>query len=369
MASIEKRASGYRVKYRAPDGRQRSQSFARRADADRFARGIETDKVRGNYVDAARGRVLFEVWADQWLKSIVNLRPSTKARDESYLRTHVMPVFGRRPLSSIEQLEVQEWVAELARRRAPATVAKAFQILGKIMKAAVAARLIQSSPCIDVRLPRIEREEMRFLSPTEIAQLADAIDPMYRALVLVASYGGLRIGELAGLRPHRVDLERGRVDVAEIAVEVRGEVVWGAPKTRAGRRSVSLPRPVVEELGAHIADHPGRDLVFPAPGAQTVLRTPTWRRRVWQPAIDTAGLTPLRPHDLRHTAVALWIAAGANVLEVARRAGHTSSAFTMDRYGHLFPEADQALSDRLATLYEAPPKLRSRAVDLGRNNR
>jgi integrase len=170
--------------------------------------------------------------------------------------------------------------------------------------------------------------------------------------VLVASYGGLRIGELAGLRPHRIDLDRGRVDIAEIAVEVRGEVVWGAPKTRAGRRSVSLPGPVVDELRDHLAAHAGRDLVFPGPGGRTPLRTPTWRRRVWQPAVDAAGLAPLRPHDLRHTAVALWIAVGANVLEVARRAGHTSSAFTMDRYGHLFPEADQALSDRLAALYE-----------------
>ena len=36
MASIEKRGSGYRVKYRAPDGRQRSQSVARKADAERL---------------------------------------------------------------------------------------------------------------------------------------------------------------------------------------------------------------------------------------------------------------------------------------------------------------------------------------------
>ena len=46
----------------------------------------------------------------------------------------------------------------------------------------------------------------------------------------------------------------------------------------------------------------------------------------------------LRIHDLRHTAVALWMAAGANPKEVAARAGHASVSFTLDRYGHLYPE-------------------------------
>jgi integrase len=62
-------------------------------------------------------------------------------------------------------------------------------------------------------------------------------------------------------------------------------------------------------------------------------------------------LDGLRIHDLRHTAVALWIAAGANPKEVPARAGHASVSFTLDRYGHLYPEADTALRDRLDALY------------------
>jgi Phage integrase family len=62
-------------------------------------------------------------------------------------------------------------------------------------------------------------------------------------------------------------------------------------------------------------------------------------------------LEPLRPHDLRHTAVALWIAAGANPKEVAVRAGHTSVSFTLDRYGHLFEGHDAELRDRLDAMH------------------
>jgi DNA-binding CsgD family transcriptional regulator len=59
----------------------------------------------------------------------------------------------------------------------------------------------------------------------------------------------------------------------------------------------------------------------------------------------------LRIHDLRHTAVALWIAAGASPKEVARRAGHTSVKTVLDVYRHLYDEADVALRERLEAMF------------------
>jgi hypothetical protein len=149
----------------------------------------------------------------------------------------------------------------------------------------------------------------------------------------------------------RVDLLRGTVTVAEIVVEVRGVLHIGPPKTRASRRTVGLPRFVAEELAAHLAEAGDLEgFVFTAPQGGP-LRVTGFRARVWRPATRTAGLDGLRIHDLRHTAVALWIAAGANPKEVAARAGHASVSFTLDRYGHLYPEADTALRDRLDVLY------------------
>jgi integrase len=100
----------------------------------------------------------------------------------------------------------------------------------------------------------------------------------------------------------------------------------------------------------------GRDdpeaFVFSAPQGGP-LRVTAFRARVWRPATRAAGLDGLRIHDLRHTAVALWMAAGANPKEVAARAGHTSVSFTLDRYGHLYPESDAALRERLDAIYSA----------------
>ncbi|MGO8722970.1 MAG: hypothetical protein ACLQRM_09590 [Acidimicrobiales bacterium] len=67
-----------------------------------------------------------------------------------------------------------------------------------------------------------------------------------------------------------------------------------------------------------------------------------------------SGLAPLRPHDLKHTGVALFAAAGVDPSEIARRAGHSSVAFTFDRYGHLFPEADTGAAAKLDAIRTAP---------------
>ena len=215
MGHVERRVwsgkASYRARYRDPTGRERSKSFSRKVDAERWVAEIEHAKTRGAWADPALGRVRFSDWLAVWWGTTTNLRPSTRARDETLLRLHAIPRFGQIPLAAISQLEVRAWVAELsARGFAPATVTKAYQLLGKVMAAAVDAGYLAQTPCRNVPLPRVEREEMRFLTPTEIVTLAEAIRPAYRALVFVGAYGGLRIGELAGLRRGRVDLLRQR---------------------------------------------------------------------------------------------------------------------------------------------------------------
>lgn len=81
----------------------------------------------------------------------------------------------------------------------------------------------------------------------------------------------------------------------------------------------------------------GDDLVFLSAQGLPVRRT-NWRRRYWDRAVTRAGLAPLRIHDLRHSAVALWIAAGASP---------TSVVTVLDRYGHLLPGCEDRVNDAL----------------------
>lgn len=271
------------------------------------------------WADPALGRRTVGEWYAQWWPSTVNLRQSTRHRDAGLYRLHILPALGHRPLASVTQPDLVALVAALtAKGLSPATVTKTAQLAGKLFGAAVDAGL-----------------------------LAAAIDPRYRALVLVAAYGGLRIGELAGLRRSRVDPMRGTVEVVEIVTEVAGVIAAGPRKTKASRRRVALPRQVADALAEHLAVTAGPDAdayVFTGRDGG-VLRRSVFRSRHWTAATRAAGLDGLRVHDLRHTAVALWIASGANVKDVSVRAGHTSASFTLDRYGHRFESADDAVAD------------------------
>lgn len=374
MGHLRRVESGrWEARYRGQDGREHSRRFATRREGQAFLERTGADRQRGEWRDPQGVKVLLADWVDAWWATTVNLRPSSRARDEAYIRNHVIPVFGELPLGAITQLQVRAWVADLAAAgRAPATVQKAYQTLSKILQGAVDAGLIAQSPCRRIGLPRVEREEMRFLTPPEISTLAESINPRYRAMVLFDAYCGLRLGELAGLRRSRVDLLRRQVQVAEIAVEVKGQLLFGPPKTRAGQRKVPLPRFVAEELAVHLDTYGSADpesLVFVGADGGA-LRANGWRARHWRAAIRAAGLEPLRPHDLRHTAVSLWVAAGASPKQIASWAGHTSVAVVLDRYGHLFPGHEDAVLDRLdgfaadpsVTVTTAPEPLRPRGA-------
>jgi len=155
-------------------------------------------------------------------------------------------------LSELDHATIQAWVARMGRTHAPATVVKAKQILGRSLRGAVNAGLLRSNPTDEIDVPRLEREEMRFLTPDEVATLADTIDAPCGPLVLVGAYCGLRLGELAGLRRGRVDLMARTIDVAEIVTEAGGRLHTGPPKTRAGRRTVPMPRHVAEAVEEHV---------------------------------------------------------------------------------------------------------------------
>jgi Phage integrase, N-terminal SAM-like domain len=161
------------ARYRGPDGRERSKQFARRADAERFLATAEVTKAEGSWVDPARVRIRLRDWLVRFHESERQaLRPNTLARDQVLVRTQILPVFGEVPLARIEHQDIQVWVNELADRLAPTTVHKCHQILRKTLAGAVRSRLLANNPCEQVQLPRVERDEMRFIAPPEIRRLA-----------------------------------------------------------------------------------------------------------------------------------------------------------------------------------------------------
>jgi integrase len=346
MASIAKRPDGrWRARYRDAAGKEHSQHFVRKVDAQRWLDEVTASLVTGQYVDPRRARLAVGEWADGWMRGRAHLKPKTLAGYESLLRTRVLPTWGKLPLVKVTHSDVVAWVAAMrAEGLGASRTRQAYHLLTGMLDDAVKDGRLSRNPAAGVDLPRLPTTERRYLTHVQVAALAEASGP-YRPLVLVLAYCGPRWGEAAALRVRRVDLLRGRIEVVEAVVDVNGELVFGPPKTHQ-HRSVPVPRFLRDELAEHLAGKGPDDLVFPSPRG-AVLRVQNFRRRCFDRAVSSIGLDGLVPHELRHTAASLAIAAGASVKGVQSMLGHASATVTLDRYGHLFGDELDAVADRL----------------------
>jgi integrase len=335
--------------YRDASGKQHADTFKRKVDADRYLVTVEADVLRGTYQDPARGKELLSSFWGRWRQDAGDrLRPSTLDIYDSRWRLYVADRLGRQRLGSITRLDVQNLVADLrAREVGASTIGQVLRLTHRVLAAAVDAGLIGKNPASGVQAPRLPHKEMNYIDPSGIGRLVAAVPERWSAFVLVAAYGGLRFGELAALRVERVDFLRRSVRVEDAFSEVNGKLHLGPTKTGKSR-SVSLPKSVVDALALHLRRYPsGPDgLVFRDENGGPVRRS-NFNKRIWQGAVRAAGLAPLRFHDLRHTSVALGIAAGGHPKAIQARAGHSSIRTTLDRYGHLFEGIDSDLADRL----------------------
>jgi integrase len=350
MASIEKRTRNGQVRwyarYRDPAGKQRTKTFDRKLDAERFLTTVESAKLTGSYVDPARGKSLTGTVITTWAAGKVGLKPTTRALYESVISTHVRPRWGTTPLDRIEHGRVQEWVAELAGSGiSPGHVRKIVGVFAAVLDLAVRDRRLLSNPVHGVDLPRLRERPRKYLTAEQVERLAAASGDG-RLAVLVLAYCGLRWSELAALRVGRVDLTRRRLTIAEAMTEVNGaRIVWGTPKTHEAR-SVPIPQSLVDDLARHTAGKAAGELVFTT-AAGAPLRNRNARRGWFDAAAIEVGVPGLTPHELRHTAASLAVSAGANVKAVQRILGHASAVMTLDRYADLFDDDLDAVAARL----------------------
>lgn len=353
----------YRVRYRDPDRVERSRTFERKADAERFAAEVESDISRGDYLDPRGGQELLTDWAEKWLGTL-SVKPKTRSSYESLLRSRILPAFGRRKLENLKPSDIQGWVSGMHEEGLSASrIRQAAIVLRLVMDAAVQDRLISRNPCDRIKLPRLKHEEAAYLEPAVVDQIINEIDEDHQVMFRVLAVLGLRWGEVAALRRHHIDLLRKRIRVEESLAEISGKFVFGSTKSHAVR-NVPIPPSLIHQLKEHLktVDKSPDALVFPGPKGGP-FRYRYAYMNLWRSALDRLGLPPTGLHTLRHSAAARLISAGASPKAVQSVMGHRSAAFTLNVYGHVF-ETDM---DALAEMLDGPPR-RSNLRKLGTTN-
>lgn len=355
---VRKLPSGrWQARYRAPDGQDHRapETFATKTAADRWLAALETDLMRGQWIDPRAGAVLLSAYAETWLAGRADLKVRTQELYRWLLGKYVIPQLGHLRLEELTPSTVRVWHATLLRDGSPTPTRQAYALLRAMLNTAVSDELLLRNPCL-VRGAGVARSGERTTATlAQVQALADAVPPRYRMLILLAAWSGARWGELVALSRDRLDLERGTMRIDRQYVELAdNSLVLDTPKTAAGIRTVHIPPHLLPDLRAHLEDHRNHPtLVF-----TTGLGGPLSRggfRSTWVKARERAGLPDFRFHDLRHTGNTLAATTGASTKELMARMGHASMRAALI-YQHATAERDQGIAAALSELAMRGPR-------------
>jgi integrase len=356
------------VDYFDQGGTRRLKTFTKKRDADAFAATTHVEVRAGTHVADSATITVAEA-GKLWLASCEaeGLERSTLQQYRQHLDLHIAPFIGREKLSRLTMPAVRAFQDRLREEgRSADMVSRVTVSLGSILSDAQARGLVVRNPVREMGRQKRKRGGARqerqlevgvdIPTPGDIAALIANLSGRHRPLLLTAIFTGLRASELRGLRWSDVDLAGARLHVRQRADRF---LEIGAPKSAAARRTVPLPPLVVNTLREWKLACPKGDLGLVFPGTAGGIDRHTYIvERGLKPAAVAAGLVGAdgRPryaglHCLRHFYASWCInpppqGLGLPPKAVQQRLGHTSITMTMDRYGHLFPSADD--NDALA---------------------
>lgn len=338
MAHVRRLPSGnFNAIVRLPNGRRKSITDPLKRVVVERARQLESQIAGGESVHLRNRKITVRDWSAKWLASR-NVEPTTAAKDRSQIDTHVLPQWGDWPLSAIGRLDVQTWVKAISAAGVGAnTVTGAYHRLAAMLSDAMLEGLIPQSPCREIDLPKVVKPAPRWLTRHEYdrIQLALAVTPrahVWQPFVGLGTFSGLRPGELAGLDVEHLDFDRSLVRVGQVMTR---HGLRAYPKSDTSVRSVPFPPEVGEMLWRLVGDR-GQGPVFTSPTGERC-DDRNFARRVWAPALEAAGIEPVRPYVMRHTCASWAVQAGVPDYEIAQMLGHSSTRI-LSTYAHLAPD-------------------------------
>jgi integrase len=325
-----------------------------RKQAEAEASRILARVASGDHVDPSSETVaaFTERWLDDWADANVSNR--TWTRYAQLLRNHVARRVGAVPIQKLRATDLQTVYAAMAREGlADLTRLHVHRAAFTMLKHAMQWGVISRNPAALVDAPRVKAREIEILTLVQIQTVLAALreKPSY-PIVATALGSGLRRSELLALRWKDVDLAAGALRVEQALEQTtRGGLVFRQPKTKYGRRTVTLAPSTVailrehrkaqqeQRLGLGLGRAPEDALVFGAWDGSP--RSPNALTKEWQLAMRQIGFKATL-HSLRHSHASALIASGLDVLTISRRLGHGSPAITLGIYGHLFRTDDRA---------------------------
>jgi len=321
---------------------------------------LERQRAAGTVADAKRAPTV-EQWLTHWLNTIAarKVRPSTLVGYRSKVRTRIVPSIGAHRLDRLQPEHLEAMYAAWATDGlSPASALQAHRILSRALKVAVQRGRIARNVAQLVDAPSLSRVEVEPLTATEARAILNAATGHRNAARWsVALALGLRQGEALGLCWDAVDLDAGTLTVKRALQRQPGNgLVMVEPKSRAGRRTIALPRQLADLLHAQWsaqieerrrAGSAWHDLglVFAQPNGLPVDPRADWGE--WKTLLREACVRDARLHDARHTAATLLLQQGVPARVAMQILGHSQISLTLGTYSHVVPELATEAAERV----------------------
>ncbi len=341
--SVSKLAEGkWRADWRDTTGKRHRRLFRTKTAADKFLRDEQDKRDRGESTAPVPTVAEFIPQFAEIKQPTV--RAQTWRSYEMHLRLYIEPRLGEIPLGRLDHREQQLFFSSLvADGKSIATAHRIFATLSVLMKVGATLGYCSLATKKVLTIPRSPAYTLHPPTVAQIEALAEKIDPRFHALIILCGYCGLRQGEALALHPSAIDWKRHRIRVYQTLERNQKRI----DQTKGRReRTVTLAARVQEALKNHISEYPCPDWVFHRNGQPV---ESTWfHHEVWDPARRAVGLPTVRFQDLRHAAATVQAQlAGWGPKKVQVELGHSTAAFTLDRYQHLWAEHEDSARERL----------------------
>ena len=297
----------------------------------------------------------------------------TAERYRELINNQIIPHLGNKQLQKLKAIDIEAWHGALiagGRKDGKGgisarTIGHAHRVLSKALKEAARFDLVTRNVASAEKPPKVPDEnEVQIVEQHRLEGLLTKLrGRVIYPKVVLSLFAGLRRGELLARWRH-VDLDRKILQVREALEETKAHGVQvKTPKSKAGRRDITLPNIVTETLREHrrgqlelhmrlglgkLSDED--DLLFPT--LEGTLPSPRAFSAEWADVAASIGMPDITFHALRHTHASQLIDAGVDVVTIAKRLGHSGPNITLKVYAHLFRDSDDkaaaAINDALA---------------------
>src|SRR5262245_9703756 len=289
---------------------------------------------------AAAVTPFFSTFAEQWFTEFkVGWRRTYLTTVRGILDQHLLPRFGTLLVGTVSRALILEFRAHLAGVRgrrpgsklSPARINTIMLILRQILQEA-ADRNGFTMPMGRLKPLKVPKSDVHPFTLEQTQLIIARVRPDYRPYMTVRFFTGMRSGEIHGLKWKYVDFERRLILVREAIVGGEEEYT----KTDASQRDIQMGQVVYNALREQHQTSGAMEYVF-CNRAGEPLDTANVTKRVWYPLLRHLGLDLRRPYQTRHSAAALWLAAGEAPEWIARQLGHSSTDMLFRVYSRFVP--------------------------------